>query len=74
MTQRTYYRWLGKLLMITSVLLPIWFTLLAISIVLGGDLEKEMRQDALQTILIAYGICICGFLFGRLLARIPPDQ
>ena len=68
---RGYYRWLGRTMMALAVLLPVFWTLLVLSL-LGHP--TVTLKNTIPPLLAVYTMSAAAFLIGRVLARIPPGQ
>ncbi|MDP3406137.1 MAG: hypothetical protein Q8S03_15725 [Brevundimonas sp.] len=72
MSERGYYRWLGKTMMTLSVILPVFITLLFIVILFDTDgyIDISMRE-AVGVFLGIFAVSGGGFFVGRMLSKIP---
>lgn len=73
MSERGYYRWLGRTMMTMSVILPVAITLLYIVILLDRDAYIDVTlKETVGVFLGCYAVSGIGFLIGRVLAKIRP--
>lgn len=74
MSERGYYRWVGKTMMTLSVVLPIFITLLFVFILFDDDAYIGVSMtEAVGAFLGIFAMSGASFFLGRMLSKIPPN-